>query len=64
MTRFLCAALPGALLGGGCRALPPPSETILWAGRGRRILGLHVSKHVCSKAQAHMLLQKAIDAVP
>ena len=38
--------------------------TILWAGRGRRILGLHVSKQVCSEAQAQALLQRAIDAVP
>ena len=39
-------------------------QTILWAGRGRRILGLHVSKKVCSEAQAQALLQRAIDAVP
>jgi hypothetical protein len=39
-------------------------QTILWAGRGRRILGLHVSKQVCSEAQAQALLQRAIDAVP
>lgn len=43
---------------------PPEGQTILWAGRGRRILGLHVSKQVCSEAQAHTLLQKAIDAIP
>jgi hypothetical protein len=39
-------------------------QTILWAGRGRRILGLHVSKQVCSENQAQALLQRAIDAVP
>jgi len=37
-------------------------QTILWAGRGRRVLGLHVSKKVCTEAQALALLQKAIDA--
>jgi hypothetical protein len=39
-------------------------ETVLWAGRGRRIVGLHVSKKVCDEHQAALLLQKAIDAVP
>jgi hypothetical protein len=39
-------------------------QTVLWAGRGRRIIGLHVSKQVCTPAQAEALLQKAIDAVP
>jgi hypothetical protein len=39
-------------------------QTILWAGRGRRIVGLHVSKQVCNEGQAQALLQKAIDAVP
>lgn len=39
-------------------------QTILWAGRGRRIVGLHVSKQICDEAQAQALLQKAIDAVP
>jgi hypothetical protein len=39
-------------------------QTILWAGRGRRILGLHVSKLVCDESQAQALLQRAIDAVP
>ena len=39
-------------------------QTILWAGRGRRIVGLHVSKQVCNEAQAQALLQRAIDAVP
>ncbi len=39
-------------------------QTVLWAGRGRRIVGLHVSKKVCSSAQAEALLQKIIDAVP
>ena len=39
-------------------------QTILWAGRGRRILGLHVAKQVCNEAQAQALLQRAIDAVP
>ena len=40
------------------------TQTILWAGRGRRIVGLHVSKQLCDEAQAVALLQKAIDAVP
>jgi hypothetical protein len=39
-------------------------QAILWAGRGRRIVGLHVAKSVCSEAQAEALLQKALDAVP
>jgi len=39
-------------------------QTVLWAGRGRRIVGLHVSKQLCTPAQAAALLQKAIDAVP
>jgi len=39
-------------------------QTVLWAGRGRRIVGLHVSKQVCTPAQAEALLQKVIDAVP
>jgi len=39
-------------------------QTILWAGRGRRIVGLHVSKQVCNEGQAQALLQRAIDAVP
>ena len=39
-------------------------QTILWAGRGRRILGLHVSKTTCNETQAQALLQHAIDAVP
>jgi hypothetical protein len=39
-------------------------QTILWAGRGRRIVGLHVSKQICNEAQAQTLLQKALDAVP
>lgn len=39
-------------------------ETVLWAGRGRRIVGLHVSKQICDEHQAQLLLQKAIDAVP
>jgi hypothetical protein len=38
-------------------------QTILWAGRGRRIIGLHVSKQLCTPAQAEALLQKVIDAV-
>jgi hypothetical protein len=37
---------------------------IFWAGRGRRILGVHVSKQLCSEPQAQALLQRAIDAVP
>lgn len=39
-------------------------QTVLWAGRGRRIVGLHVSKQICTPAQAEALLQKVIDAVP
>jgi len=39
-------------------------QTIFWAGRGRRILGLHVGKRVCNEEQARALLQKAIDGVP
>jgi hypothetical protein len=39
-------------------------EIVLWAGRGRRIVGLHVSKKVCDEHQAELLLQKAIDAIP
>jgi hypothetical protein len=39
-------------------------QTVLWAGRGRRVIGLHVSKQVCTPAQAEALLQKIIDAVP
>lgn len=39
-------------------------QTILWAGRGRRIIGLHVSKQLCNETQAQALLQRAIDAVP
>ena len=39
-------------------------QAIFWAGRGRRILGLHVSKQVCNETQAQALLQRAIDAVP
>jgi hypothetical protein len=39
-------------------------ETVLWAGRGRRIVGLHVSKKVCDEHQAQLLLQKALDAAP
>ena len=39
-------------------------QTVLWAGRGRRIVGLHVSKQVCTPTQAEALLQKVIDAVP
>jgi hypothetical protein len=39
-------------------------QTVLWAGRGRRIIGLHVSKQLCTPAQAQSLLQKVIDAVP
>jgi len=38
--------------------------TVLWAGRGRRIVGLHVSKQLCTPTQAEALLQKVIDAVP
>ena len=37
---------------------------IFWAGRGRRILGLHVSKQLCDQSHAEALLQRAIDAVP
>lgn len=39
-------------------------QTVLWAGRGRKIVGLHVSKQVCTSAQAETLLQRVIDAVP
>ena len=39
-------------------------QTILWAGRGRRIVGLHASKPLCDETAARALLQKAIDAVP
>jgi hypothetical protein len=39
-------------------------QTILWAGRGRRIVGLHVSNQLCDETQARALLQEAIDAVP
>ena len=39
-------------------------QTVLWAGRGRRIIGLHVSKQICTPAQTEALLQKVIDAVP
>ncbi|HEY7374533.1 MAG TPA: hypothetical protein VIF57_20385 [Polyangia bacterium] len=39
-------------------------QTVLWAGRGRRIVGLHVSKQLCTPTQAEALLQKVIDAVP
>jgi hypothetical protein len=39
-------------------------QTVLWAGRGRRIIGLHVSKQLCTPEQAEALLQKVIDAVP
>ena len=39
-------------------------QTVLWAGRGRRVVGLHVSKQLCTTAQAEALLQKLIDAVP
>jgi hypothetical protein len=40
------------------------TQNILWAGRGRRIVGLHVPKVLCSDAQSFALLQKTIDAVP
>lgn len=39
-------------------------QTVLWAGRGRRIVGLHAAKPLCQEQQAQALLQKAIDAVP
>lgn len=39
------------------------TQNILWAGRGRRIVGLHVPKALCSEAQARTLLQKTLDAV-
>jgi hypothetical protein len=35
-----------------------------WAGRGRRIVGMKISKKVCTETQALALLQKAIDSVP
>lgn len=40
------------------------SQNILWAARGRRIVGLHVPKALCTDSQAQALLQKALDAVP
>ena len=40
------------------------SQSILWAARGRRIVGLHVPKALCTESQAETLLQKALDAVP
>jgi hypothetical protein len=40
------------------------TQHILWAGRGRRIVGLHVPKVLCSEEQAFGLLQKTLDAVP
>jgi hypothetical protein len=40
------------------------SRHALWAGRGRRIVGLHVARSICSETAATALLQKAIDAVP
>jgi hypothetical protein len=39
-------------------------QTVMWAGRGRKIIGLHVSKQLCTPEQAEALLQKVIDAVP
>ena len=39
-------------------------QTIWWAARGRRIVGLQASKQLCDAAAAQTLLQKAIDAVP
>jgi hypothetical protein len=39
-------------------------QSVLWAGRGRRVVGLHVSKQVCTTEQAQALLQKVVDAVP
>jgi hypothetical protein len=39
-------------------------QTIWWAGRGRRIVGLQAPKQLCDEAGARALLQKAIDAVP
>jgi hypothetical protein len=35
-----------------------------WAARGRRVLGMKISKQVCAESQALALLQKAIDAAP
>jgi hypothetical protein len=61
-------ALQGALGYQAAAASSEPGlldrETVLWAGRGRRIIGLHVSKKICDEHQAQLLLQKAIDAVP
>jgi hypothetical protein len=55
----------------GYRAVAAASEPgllatkhALWAGRGRRIVGLHVAKSVCPEGPAETLLQKAIDRVP
>jgi hypothetical protein len=39
-------------------------QTVLWAGRGRRIVGMHVGKRVCNEDQARALLQKAVDGIP
>jgi hypothetical protein len=36
----------------------------LWAGRGRRIVGMKIAKKVCTESQALALLQKAIDGEP
>ena len=60
------AARRARLRGGGRRrrAALLEKQTVLWAGRGRRIVGLHVSKQLCTPAQAEALLQKVIDAVP
>jgi hypothetical protein len=40
------------------------TQHVLWAGRGRRIIGLHVARALCDEAAAQALLQKAIDTVP
>jgi hypothetical protein len=38
-------------------------QTIWWAGRGRRIVGLQAPKQLCDESAGRALLQKAIDAV-
>jgi len=35
-----------------------------WAARGRRVIGMKISKKACGETQALALLQKAIDAAP
>lgn len=51
----------GFQAGPSAEGKPPESQTVLWAGRGRQIVALRVAKAACTEAQAHDLLQKAID---